>query len=157
MDTTHLACTLVGSSTGAWLPVAREAHSAGCVLCLLVLQLAEEDAFDSEKDAASVAYNAAVKGAAKVRMGAQTVCACMQGSPRAQVRTHLQSSHLGYASPLPLLACMFAHLSAASLTSNCILIPFLHSNMLNLFKSIRCTGWQAVQQADQDGGSQDQG
>jgi hypothetical protein len=30
------------------------------------IQLAEEDAFDSEKDAASVAYNAAVKGAAKV-------------------------------------------------------------------------------------------
>jgi hypothetical protein len=32
-----------------------------------VPQLAEEDAFDNEKDAASVAYNAAVKGAAKVR------------------------------------------------------------------------------------------
>ncbi len=32
----------------------------------LLMQLAEEDGFDSEKDAASVAYNAAVKGAAKV-------------------------------------------------------------------------------------------
>jgi len=30
------------------------------------MQLAEKDGFDDEKDAASVAYNAAVKGAAKV-------------------------------------------------------------------------------------------
>ena len=36
------------------------------VVCFVGAQLAEEDAFDSEKDAASVAYNAAVKGAAKV-------------------------------------------------------------------------------------------
>jgi hypothetical protein len=41
----------------------------------LLLQLAEEDAFDSEKDAASVAYNAAVKGAAKVSMFTYTCTA----------------------------------------------------------------------------------
>lgn len=50
------------------------------VVIFFALQLAEEDAFDSEKDAASVAYNAAVKGAAKVgfvcrKHASQAVCA----------------------------------------------------------------------------------
>jgi hypothetical protein len=58
-------------------------HSAVALLlhyAVAPLQLAEEDAFDSEKDAASVAYNAAVKGAAKVGCGWLVCSMCQTGT-----------------------------------------------------------------------------
>lgn len=62
------ARALCSSATAQAAAVASLTNACTCFATAYVLrpQLAEEDAFDSEKDAASVAYNAAVKGAAKV-------------------------------------------------------------------------------------------
>lgn len=74
LDPASSALVLIGCLLGEWHV---NTHSCMQVLALVPrichmtvvfpgVQLAEKDAFDDEKDAASVAYNAAVKGAAKV-------------------------------------------------------------------------------------------